>query len=690
MNTVAQASRPERPVLSRELSYFLVEFSIALHKFSMYPPGHPLLAPAAASVTRRLNVLLRQRPSIHLGIARHQLLIEGVVTDPKHPIMRELAGRLHRHHLGAISFSQGVEVNEFADVLRTLALEADRSDKPIGLRPSDHLRTWPHVRLHPLSYAILGLAEEQEVPGADPARKSQGPQLWVGLARAALAAGAADAGATSTDPLVVAKSVDGHAHGEAYDRVIVGYLIQIAEELKDYNDAEVAGLRRQVSRFISAMRPGTLGRLLAMDGDLAQRMKFLLDASQGMEADAVVSITQATADASKQAMSESLARLLAKLSAHAEQGSRSRRPQADTALRENVERLVAGWSLANPTPEEYGLALRRMSRLETGIRAAVEGAHVPEAVRMVQMSLEVEALGPAVWESVWRIVEESGFPGLFHLLDSVPSENVAAQAIWDGIARPDIAAQLVKREPAEFASLDRLLPQMGLAAAEPLLDALAASGSRATRRGVLDRLIKMGPDIGPQVVGRLQDPRWFVQRNLLVLLDELPRWPPGFSPAPYTTHLDPRVRRQALKLQLRAPAERAQALATALKDGDPNLVRMALVAAQQSCPVSVVPMVAERVLDRALAYGLRVLGIRVLGSTRSPLALDTLLRLAEGGRKWWGGKKLAPKSPEVLATLAELAAGWGADPRAAAVLARARKSKDPEIRAAVAAKAGRS
>src|SRR5439155_1075262 len=88
-----------RATLSRDLADFLIELSIALHKHAMYPEGHPSLAPAAAAVTRRAAQLLEDRATVSLGVARNQLVIEGVATDPKHPVLRELAGRLHRHHL---------------------------------------------------------------------------------------------------------------------------------------------------------------------------------------------------------------------------------------------------------------------------------------------------------------------------------------------------------------------------------------------------------------------------------------------------------------------------------------------------------------------------------------------------------------------------------------------------------------
>ena len=176
---------PERTALSRELAEFLIELSIALHKHAMYPEGHPSLAPAAAGVTRRAEHFLEERPTLSLGVARQQLVIEGVATDPKHPLLAELAGRLHRHHLGAVSFHRGLRTSEVVDVLRTLALEAERTGEPLGLGPPDRLRAWEHIRLHSLTYERLELLEESDAlpeqgsDGASRARGAHGAQLWL-------------------------------------------------------------------------------------------------------------------------------------------------------------------------------------------------------------------------------------------------------------------------------------------------------------------------------------------------------------------------------------------------------------------------------------------------------------------------------------------------------------------------------
>lgn len=64
----------ERAALSRELSDFLIELSIALHKHAMYPDGHPSLGPAADGVAKRLYALLQDRGTLSLGVARNQLV----------------------------------------------------------------------------------------------------------------------------------------------------------------------------------------------------------------------------------------------------------------------------------------------------------------------------------------------------------------------------------------------------------------------------------------------------------------------------------------------------------------------------------------------------------------------------------------------------------------------------------------
>src|SRR5207237_4560453 len=165
----------------------------------------------------------------------------------------------------------------------------------------------------------------------------------------------------ATEPSMIAKAIDGHPKSAAYDQVIVGYLLQIADELKHTGGAEAVALRRRTSKLVGGLQPGTLRRLIEMGGDNAQRSKFAIDATHGLAVDAVLEIVRAMADASHKTVSDPLVRMLSKLAQHAEQGAIEARPQADEALREQVRDLLQGWTLEDPNPDAYGQALHKMA-----------------------------------------------------------------------------------------------------------------------------------------------------------------------------------------------------------------------------------------------------------------------------------------------------------------------------------------
>lgn len=651
----------------------------------MYPAGHPSLAPAARAVAERAGLLLTDRATLSLGVARNQLVIEGVATDPKHPVLRELASRLHRHHLGAVTFSRDVNAAEIGDVLKRLAVEADRTGQPLGLGPVEELRQWPHVRLHPLTYEKLELVDEEAPPDSDVrAARARGAQLWVGLARAALATEGTSEPPPSTEPAVIARAIDERGAGStaAYDQAIVGYMLQIAEELKSAGSAEAIGLRRRMSRLIRGLKPETLRRLVEMGGDFAQRQQFVADATDGMALDAVLEIVQAAAASSGQTISHALVRMLSKLAAHAAGGSAEARSHADEALRDQVRHLIRGWTLADPNPGTYGAALQRMARAAPVFTAPSEEAFPTEPDRIVAMGIELDSDAPPVLAAAERVVVEGRAEQLFEVLDGSPNSSATVDRVWDLVARADVVRKLSTQEPPDFKMLDRLVTRVGVPAADALLDALAAASSLGRRRGFFGLLVRLGPAIGEQIVRRMEDGRWYVMRNSLALLEAIGQAPAGFSAAPLLSHADARVRLQALKLQLKLGEGRNDTLAAALQDPDHRVVAYALTAVQRGCPDVLAPLVARRALDRSLPTDLRVLAIRALGGTQATAAREALLALAEGGRSLLGRERLATKSPELLAALTALATGWGSVPAARRVLARAGASSDADIRAA--------
>lgn len=677
-------------MLSRDLSDLVIELSIALHKHAMYPDGHPSLETSRDRVLRRLASLLAERDTLSLGVAREQLIIEGVATDPNHPLLRGLARQLHAHDAGALKFLNGVGREELDALLRLLA----RDPKPgeASAAPGGHSEapSWPHVRLFAISYDQLELVDgdgegDGDTTGAgDAPSRERTARLWLDLAQAALQAETAGP-PSDTDPELVAEAINTHAREQAYDQVIIGYLLKIAGELATGDRAESATLRRRVSRLITALDPEQLRRLIALGGDVAQRRRFLLDASAGLAVDAALTLVQSAADATQRVISTSLLRLFTKLAAHAERGEASVRAEAEGALREQIRQLVSGWALPDPTPGGYAVVLDHLAPSASLFVNADGDSHACEPLRLVQMSLEVDAVGPDVLAAIDALAASSGMGTLLQLLEQADESSVAARAISDRVATPEQLRRLLETPAADAAHLEWLVRQLGQRAADPLLDVLGTSASRATRRRTLGLLELLGPLVVPPALARLPDAPWFFQRNLLILIDRVGAWPSGVPLAAYAAHADGRVRREAVRILLKQPGRREADVLAALRDPDGDVVRIALGAVLDRCPAAAAPVIARRVGARNLEPDVELLAIRALSSSDTPDALACLLGCATASSGWFGGRRLAHRSPRLLAALTALATRWPDDHRVGVVLARAARHSDVQVRAAVSA-----
>jgi len=723
-----RATTEKRATLSRDLAEFLIEFSIALHKHSMYPGGHPTLGPAAEHVGTRLAALLVERATLSLGVAREQLVIDGVATDPRNMLLHDLAERLHHHHIGAVSFARGVVQAELLEALKILGTESDREGEPLGLRPTAQIPRWPHIQLYPLTFErleLVGAPEEAEATRGE-VTGGRAAQLWVGLARAALAVDemrrareaeralpepqafrgdlpegappaapggegalapgeqAAEAAAATAEPAAVAKAIESHERGTAYDQVIVGYLLQIAEELKTAGGTGAIALQRKMSRLITTLDSRTLGRLLEMGGDVGQRRRFMLDASQGMAVDAVVDIVKA-ATGTGAPISQAMLRMLSKLGQHAERGPAPRRAMAESALRDQVAELIQGWALADPNPDGYALALQRMSQAAPTLVTAEEVRFAPEAERMVQMAIEAGVAGEPLDRAVGWFVERGRIPDLIDLLEQSPRQSPATESVRHRVVAPESLTAALSAVPLDLALVDRIARSLGPEAAEPMLQVLTESESRQVRRAIIDRLVKMPEVVRPLLSKRLGDERWYVVRNMLCIAADLPGGAPDLAAAPLSQHPDPRVRWEAMRVLFRQPAERTRALCRALADQDEKIKRLAVSAlGQGGVPEPAVPLLAAIATDQDADEELRVATVRSLGGSRGSMALETLLKLSEIRRRSIMDRLSAQAtSPVLLAALQALAAFRG-DGRAKSRLEAAARSWDPAAAKAAA------
>jgi len=566
----------------------MVELSVALHKYSMYPDGHPLLESAVSGLTRRLALALVERQMIAIAVARNHLVIDGVSTDASQAVTRELAHKLFRREIGAIRLYEGVQEAELQDVLKVIARETPQTEA------EDSPREWLHVRLFPLTYDQLELQQDAEDQPSEQ-RAGWATQLWGKLAKASLHGGTGigagvasvtgESDATLTpdtpmDPLALASAIERHERDPEFDKGIIAFFGQFMDEIKAKGGQASGVLKRKVSTLVKALSPETLQQLLKRTSPGAQRRQFLLNATHTLAADTVLDLAKAVASASEHTMSEALLLLLTKLAKHSEKGSVGRREKADTALRENMRQLIDDWDGAATLPEEsYWQTLEQLIAEPATNAPPSSGQWDVNAEYIVQMSLEVELFSATAKHAVAEMVKAGRISALLAMVDQTPESNTVVWTLRRHLDNTGTIRRLLRDRPIDFEVLYRLVARVGFPAAGALLDALELEDDRTARWRLFEMLAQLGPEVGNAVVARLPGSPWYVQRNLLLLMARLETWPKDFTAHPYAKHPDPRVRREAYALLLRDPATRAESIALAVSDADERIVRAALNAA---------------------------------------------------------------------------------------------------------------
>lgn len=655
----------------------LRELASTLGKFAMYPDGHPTLGPAVEGLHDRLGAVVGPREGLEVEIRRGRLVVGEAATDPDNPLLAGLAGRLHQHQLRALLLRPGLTRDELRGLLAALARDPARgTEDPLGL--ADEEGGWEHVELVGRRYDPLrldsGVSGEPSPAGEAPDEPPVGSRL---------------AGADLLDrrPSEVARAVEDRLEEEDLDRVVAFQLLRMTERLGEASGEDAEEVRERLSRVVLSLPSEVLDSLLELLEDDRGDEELLLAAARSMEVEATLKLVQTAASRrdGQEVIAEWLLELVLKLSMY---GSRddSAPPSRAREVDELVERILDAWDLDDPRPPVYQTALHRMARnppRDAGLSERRARSIFISPERVLKMGLELDEPAEYVRDAAEQMLASERFGALAEMLEKVPEDHGLARKLWTRMSERETVERILAADPPGFPLLEQLVGVAGVEMAPPLLDALSSqrSESRVYWRKVFNLLIEIGDPVLPLVPERLEDDRWYVRRNMLALLRELPDRPQGFSALPYLDDEDPRVRAEALSLALEDAEEREEAVVKGLRDGDTRMVGLALSAAESDGPAAAVRPLAEMAADPDQASSHRLRAVRLLADADDPVALQTLLDLV-WRRKWLFWREIAAGTPLVVQALRALRAGWGDEPPVRRALEAAARSDDARIRQA--------
>jgi HEAT repeat protein len=181
-----------------------------------------------------------------------------------------------------------------------------------------------------------------------------------------------------------------------------------------------------------------------------------------------------------------------------------------------------------------------------------------------------------------------------------------------------------------LAAIPALIDRLGPSAVRHLLDVLARTENRRLRFLLLDLLANLGPVVARDATALLSDPRWYVVRNMLLLLRRVGDARSAPSVRRCVDHPDLRVRLEAIHALFTFDRDvPRELLRRALQDRDPRQAEAAVeLAGKYGIAEAVDPIVdslrAWDPLGRRRAVRLKA--IRALAAIGDPRALAGLGR----------------------------------------------------------------
>jgi len=189
-------------------------------------------------------------------------------------------------------------------------------------------------------------------------------------------------------------------------------------------------------------------------------------------------------------------------------------------------------------------------------------------------------------------------------------------------------------------AVQNILTYYGTTILAPLLNRLIEEEDSRCRQHMLEVLRQQPPEALPELLPYLKDTRWYVVRNVILILGEI-RHPSALpSLVKMLAHPDTRVRREALRAITRVGGPQAgKILIRVVEKGDAHLGRLALMSMGALHDQDVTDFLlrlarGERLNELELDEEVRLDAIKGLGQIGSPEVIPTLVDILQTKRLW--------------------------------------------------------
>jgi HEAT repeat protein len=718
-----------------QVADFIRALALAWKNLAAYPPGHPALAGAVESAHRALTDLRGRASDVSLGIAADGIIFRADKIDTAQA--QKFAQALYSRRVAIVRLAAQTSVRDLETFLRLLS--GVPGEKTAAMWDELDAAGVTSIALQPVDYSAVQVTDNLKTPEAQkPARESLWDEILRALvaghelspkAQQLLSRDIRSVDELSALVLRYIDTIDDDTLSEFDPDATFGVRLHVrrgeasqaaTERMAEAIGAHVGasqGLRRQlaVQQIIQLLRSmpeplrGAIMRSvlkqLATDETAASALRELAETLGSDELIAALRHVSTIAKLSPHAVT-----LLQSLVALQEKKIDRPQPAPATVIGELVN-LLGDDDVDRFNPPDHQTLLKNVAievpRADRGAGARMQelGSRMdtvaPEAIdrQLAAAILEMLAKYGATRdadrmlsrvESAFRSqITASQFGAALDILERLheiagSSTSVAfRESIGRSIARlaatetmHSLVDALTNAPPEKHAVIYRLIDGLGAVATRNLLLALSEADNRSRRRRLFDLMSSLGPRIVVEVIHFLADDRWYVVRNMILLLRTVNDRTSLPEIRRLAQHPDLRVRLEAIKTLLAFDTSvPRKLLEDAINDRDPKLAETAVaLVGNYGIKEGVDPLL--QIVARRDLFGthrpLRIRAIKALGELADPAALPRMEHLFSTSVLPW------PHREERFAAFESLAA-YPPEARAPFV-ARGLRSRDAVIR----------
>lgn len=647
--------REELPLDARLLSDAIIEINISRRNVAIYPKGHHIVENSLSRAFNYLKKLFELRKEISLKVAKDILIIDDYYLDKKNSVYKEFALCLSRMNIACVTFNNGMNKEELYTFQKFVSQDV-KNLSPEIIQEKFKKCNLLHFDIKFIDYGAFSF-DVGKNSGSAPEE-----HLWEryvhGLVGGTLSAEEQFQVIEKIPPEILAKLINetdpANLTQDSYETIVVNYLKTSSKRIFSGQDI------KKLTNFINELRPDLKKHFLSssvrtFSKDMGSAEKLL----RSTPIDEIVELLD-TINAQKIAIPDAITNLLQKLSKLEPAGSKNFSCEdglvADDIPLSNVTmNMLSADKFNHFVNNDYSNEIKALLQFDSSTLSIENTTDFLNECREEQLELDFNKLllelisfdeyniltredyeyydvllpdqieyfiGTGQYEQVMRIYKSIKLNAYENKL---PKTSFHIQS-------PKIAYQLVdsfrdvgrlKREEAI-----NLSQYLGGVIIQPLIDALVEEQSLFIRKFLLDLIIHQGNKAVPEAIRYLNDSRWYVQRNMLIILSKCGSKEAIPSVRKYCYHSNAKVSFQAIRYLLQAEDSwGVKALKHYLGSKEQDKFKKAIVLSGTYRVREVVPVLIDLLNKNAkskLDFSGKMLIVKSLGQIGDARGIDTL------------------------------------------------------------------